>query len=160
MDARISSHNTPSLRSKVRVFYRFHPLHGEELEVTRAPRSGQGAVTAVDPSGRRLNIPSWMLFPAAGDLGLSLVATVHPMALVFLADLLQVLLSQAASDSLSATIPRRERRRSRATASARDRSGKAIKRSIGSADGEGTQGVGKTDGGRLGGASQDSGRKG
>ena len=34
------------------------------------------------------------------------------MALVFLADLLQVLLSQAASDSLSATIPRRERRRS------------------------------------------------
>lgn len=47
------------------VFYPFHPLHGYRLRVLRRPAKSDSAVTVVDPIGKRLKIPTWMLLPEA-----------------------------------------------------------------------------------------------
>src|SRR5215472_4273774 len=45
----------------VQVFYPFHPLHGTTLQILRRPKREDGAVCVMDPAGRRLKIPVWML---------------------------------------------------------------------------------------------------
>ena len=61
-DEAILTHNTLSAdTTHVQVFYPFHPLHGYSLRVVRRPKRGDGAVSVVDPAGKRLKIPVWML---------------------------------------------------------------------------------------------------
>ena len=63
------AHNTPSADIQdVQVFYPFHPLHGAWLHVLRRPKRGDGAVCVVDPVGRRLKIPVWMLSPDCAEI--------------------------------------------------------------------------------------------
>ncbi|HEY4959409.1 MAG TPA: hypothetical protein VII29_01010, partial [Terriglobales bacterium] len=50
-------------KTDVQVFYPFHPLHGVTLRILRRPERGDGAVCVMDPAGRRLKIPIWMLLP-------------------------------------------------------------------------------------------------
>src|SRR5213082_806400 len=58
------AHNTLFAESnEVQVFYPFHPLHGSTLQIVRRPKRGDGAVCVMDPAGRRLKIPVWMLLP-------------------------------------------------------------------------------------------------
>ena len=52
----------------VHVFYPFHPLHGITLQILRRPKRGDGAVSVVDPAGRRLKIPVWMLSPDCAEI--------------------------------------------------------------------------------------------
>lgn len=51
----------------VRVFYVFHPHHGLSLRVVRRPALGDGAVCVIEPTGRRLKIPRWMVSPDCPD---------------------------------------------------------------------------------------------
>jgi len=63
------AHNTLSAESThVRVFYPFHPLRGTTLQILRRPKRGDGAVSVIDPTGRRLKIPVWMLSPDCGGI--------------------------------------------------------------------------------------------
>ena len=63
-DAAIRAHNTLSAEdTRVQVFYPFHPLRDAVLQVVRRPKRGDGAVAVVDPVGKRLKIPVWMLSP-------------------------------------------------------------------------------------------------
>src|SRR4051812_35663494 len=62
------AHNTLSADTiDVQVFYPFHPLHGVTLRVLRRPERGDGAVCVVDPAGKRLKIPIWMLLPECAE---------------------------------------------------------------------------------------------
>ena len=90
MDESNTTHNaiSSSCASRVTVHYPFHPLCGQRVEVVRAPRREDGAFTVVDPSGRHLKIPAWMVSRAAGEMKLSAQATIHARALVCLAELL------------------------------------------------------------------------
>jgi hypothetical protein len=68
-DERQDSHNTLSAETHhVRIFYPFHPLYGFSLEAIRKPKSGDGAVSVTEPSGKRLKIPVWMLTPDASHV--------------------------------------------------------------------------------------------
>jgi hypothetical protein len=63
-DADIRAHNTLSAdRAEVQVFYPFHPLYGSTLKILRRPKRGDGSVSVIDGSGKRLKIPVWMLLP-------------------------------------------------------------------------------------------------
>src|SRR5215831_1559160 len=63
------AHNTLSAESThVRVFYPFHPLRGTTLQILRRPKRGDGAVSVIDPTGRRLKIPVWMLSSDCGGI--------------------------------------------------------------------------------------------
>jgi hypothetical protein len=65
----IRAHNTLSVEDKhVQVFYPFHPLHGVTLQIIRRPKRGDGAVSVIDATGRRLKIPVWMLLPDCGAI--------------------------------------------------------------------------------------------
>ena len=56
------AHSTLSAETThVQVFYPFHPLHNCNLPIVRRPKRGDGAVSVIDPTGRRLKIPLWML---------------------------------------------------------------------------------------------------
>jgi hypothetical protein len=56
------AHNTLSAdNTDVQVFYPFHPLHGAALQIPRRPKRSDGAVCVMDPAGKRLKIPVWML---------------------------------------------------------------------------------------------------
>jgi hypothetical protein len=58
----IHAYNTLSVENtSVQVFYPFHPFNGVILQVIRRPKRGHGAVSVIDPTGRRLKIPVWML---------------------------------------------------------------------------------------------------
>src|SRR5262252_5293194 len=59
-DGGTHAHNTLSA-DHVRVLYPFHPLHGATLQILRRPKREDGAVCVMDPAGRRLKIPVWML---------------------------------------------------------------------------------------------------
>lgn len=52
-------------------------------------RRADGAATVVDPSGRQMKIPCWMLSPDAAEVELSTRAEICARALVALADLLE-----------------------------------------------------------------------
>ena len=88
-DAATRTHTTPSVdTTHVRVFYAFHPLHGVSLRVVRRPARGDGAVCVIDPTGRRLKIPVWMLSPEAGDRTIAARAHLGRDALLRLTSLL------------------------------------------------------------------------
>jgi len=76
------------LRKK--VYYPFHPLHGQELEVSCRARRENDWVTVIDPAGVPLKIPTWMLLPEAGRHGLSNEAAISGRAWLGLCDLLGV----------------------------------------------------------------------
>ena len=68
-DGGIRAHNTLSAETThVQVFYPFHPLHGATLQIVRKPERGDGAVSIIDPTGRRLKIPVWMLLPECAEI--------------------------------------------------------------------------------------------
>ena len=59
-DATAARNTLSADTTHVRIFYPFHPLHGYSLRATRKPKRGDGAVSVVDPAGKRLKIPMWM----------------------------------------------------------------------------------------------------
>lgn len=70
------------------VYYPFHPLHRQQLEVVSKTRRGDGAVIVLDPSGMRLKIPVWMLEPDAGRFEICLRPEIGGRTLLALVDLL------------------------------------------------------------------------
>ena len=74
------AHNTLSAEAThVQVFYPFHPLHGSTLRVICRPKTGDGAVTVMRPSGGRLKIPVWMLSSACAEVEILVAVLVKPM---------------------------------------------------------------------------------
>jgi hypothetical protein len=89
-DANIVTHNTLSADvTHVEVFYPFHPLHGYRLRVLRKPKKSDGAVAVVDPIGKRLKIPVWMLSPVAGKAEITSQASLNRESLLSLVALLK-----------------------------------------------------------------------
>jgi len=85
----IHAHNTLSVENtSVQVFYRFHPLHSATLQVVRRPKRVDGAVSVIDPTGRRLKIPVWMLLPDCADIKITERPHLSKEALLSLASLL------------------------------------------------------------------------
>ena len=54
----------------VTVYYPFHPLRRQSLEVLVWPRQAHLSVTVRAPDGSALKIPLWMLEPAAARIEL------------------------------------------------------------------------------------------
>jgi hypothetical protein len=89
VDDASGTHNTRSAdATHVRVLYPFHPLHGCRLQVIRRPKRGDGAVSVLDPVGKRLKIPTWMLSPSAANIKTTEQALLSREALFSLSDLL------------------------------------------------------------------------
>ena len=84
------------------MYYLFHPLHGQELEVACRPRREDGCVTVIDPEGVRLKIPAWMLVAEAARHSLSSGAAISGIALVRLCDLIGVESVQDTADQTQA----------------------------------------------------------
>ncbi len=85
-----SRHNTLSADvTHVEVFYPFHPLHGYRLRVLRKPKKSDGAVAVVDPIGKRLKIPVWMLSRVAGKAEIASQAYLSRESLLSLVTLLE-----------------------------------------------------------------------
>src|ERR1700736_3347033 len=83
------AHNTLSAdNTDVQVFYPFHPLHGVTLRILRRPKRGDGAVCVIDPAGRRLKIPIWMLLPECAEITISQRPHLGKQALLSLASLI------------------------------------------------------------------------
>ena len=98
------THNTLSAESThVQVFYPFHPLHGSTLQVVRRPKRGDGACSVVDPTGRRLKIPVWMLLPACAEIKISEQPNLSKQALLALTSLLAIPLE--AEDQVRDNLP-------------------------------------------------------
>ena len=88
-DEGIHAHSTLSVENTaVQVFYPFHPLHGATLQVVRRPKRGDGAVSVIDPTGRRLKIPVWMLLPDCAEIKITEQPHLSKEALLSLASLL------------------------------------------------------------------------
>ena len=88
-DDGIRAHNTLSAETThVEVFYPFHPLHGATLQIVRKPKRGDGAVSIIDPTGRRLKIPVWMLLPECAEIKITERPRVSKEALLSLTLLL------------------------------------------------------------------------
>jgi hypothetical protein len=89
-DEPIVAHNTLSAdNTHVQVFYPFHPLHGYRLRVLRRPKRGDGVVSVMDPAGKRLKIPVWMLSPGAANIQTNERALLSREALLSLTSLLK-----------------------------------------------------------------------
>ena len=85
------AHNTLSAETQqVRIFHPFHPLRGLSVQVIRKPKRGDGAVTVVDPAGRRLKIPIWMVTPDWADVQIVSQPHLSKEALLGLTSLLAV----------------------------------------------------------------------
>ncbi len=83
------AHNTLSVdNTDVQVLYPFHPLRGVTLRVLRRPERGDGAVCVVDPAGRRLKIPTWMLLPECAETTISQRPHLGKQVLLSLASLI------------------------------------------------------------------------
>jgi hypothetical protein len=80
------------------VYYRFHPLFQQELEVLRSARREDGALTLRDHSGKSLKIPSWMASPASGGMDVSEQAKLRASALISLLELIETHLSNLGTD--------------------------------------------------------------
>ena len=92
----IRAHNTLSAEdTRVRVFYPFHPLRDVVLQVVRRPKRGDGAVAVVDPAGKRLKIPVWMLSPECAAVTITEQAYLSSESLLSLASLLSTRLHAA-----------------------------------------------------------------
>ena len=88
-DVSTHAHNTLSAdNTDVQVFYPFHPLHGVTLRILRRPERGDGAVCVMDPAGRRLKIPIWMLLPECAEIRISPRPHLGKKALLSLASLI------------------------------------------------------------------------
>src|SRR3974377_861216 len=88
-DGGTHAHNTLSAdNTDVQVFYPFHPLHGVTLRILRSPKRGSGAVCVMDPAGRRLKIPIWMLLPECAEITISQKPRLGKQALLSLASLI------------------------------------------------------------------------
>jgi len=88
-DGGTHAHNTLSAdNADVQVFYPFHPLHGVTLRILRRPERGDGAVCVIDPAGRRLKIPIWMLLPECAEITISQRPHLSKQALLSLASLI------------------------------------------------------------------------
>jgi hypothetical protein len=88
-DENIRAHNTLSAENThVQVYYPFHPLRGAILQVVRRPKRGDGAVSVIDPIGRRLKIPLWMLSPDCAAITITEKAYLSKAALLHLTSLL------------------------------------------------------------------------
>ena len=86
----IRTHNTLSPETtRVQVFYPFHPLHGATLQIVRKPKRGDGAVSVIEPTGRRLKIPVWMLLPECAEIKISERPRLSKEALLSLTSLLR-----------------------------------------------------------------------
>src|SRR5262249_22146617 len=82
-------HNTLSAdNTAVQVFYPFHPLHGATLQILRRPKRGDGTVCVMDPAGRRLKIPVWMLWLECAEIRISPRPHLGKEALLSLASLI------------------------------------------------------------------------
>ena len=82
--------NTPSAKTKtVKVYYPFHPLSGQELEVFTWYSTDGNAVTVLDRSRRSLKIPYWMLSIEAETTKLSPHSVISVRALLSLCELLE-----------------------------------------------------------------------
>jgi hypothetical protein len=57
------------------------------LQILRRPERGDGAVCVLDPSGRRLKIPVWMLLPECAEIKISQRPHLDTAALLSLASL-------------------------------------------------------------------------
>ena len=85
------AHSTLSAETThVHVFYRFHPLCSSTLQIVRRPKRGDGAVSVIDQTGRRLKIPVWMLSPEAAGTVISEQIHLSKEALLSLASLLSL----------------------------------------------------------------------
>jgi len=83
------AHNTLSpSNTDVQVFYPFHPLHGATLQILRRPKRGDRAVCVIDPGGRRLKIPVWMLSRECAEIVISERPHLGKEALLSLASLI------------------------------------------------------------------------
>jgi hypothetical protein len=83
------AHNTLSpSNTGVQVFCLFHPLHGATLQILRRPKRGDGAVCVMDPGGRRLKIPVWMLSRECAEIVISERPHLGKEALLSLASLI------------------------------------------------------------------------
>ena len=88
-DGAIHAHNTLSAENThVQVFYPFHPLHGVSLQIVRRPKRGDGAVSVVDPAGRRLKVPVWMLLSDCAKIKITERPHLSKKALLSLTSLL------------------------------------------------------------------------
>jgi hypothetical protein len=106
-DATIRAHNTLSAEdTRVRVFYPFHPLRDVVLQVVRRPKRGDGAVAVVDPAGKRLKIPVWMLSPECAAVTITERPYLSSESLLSLASLLSTRLHAADQicDNLQQTV--------------------------------------------------------
>ena len=84
--------NTLSVETThVQVFYPFHPLHGTTLQIVRRQKRGDGAVSVVDPTAKRLKIPVWMLLPECAEINITELPSLNKKALLSLASLLSTL---------------------------------------------------------------------
>ena len=88
------------------VFYPFHPLRDVVLQVVRRPKRGDGAVAIVDPAGKRLKIPLWMLSPECADVTITEQPYLSSESLLSLASLLSTRLHAADQirDNLQPTV--------------------------------------------------------
>jgi uncharacterized membrane protein YgcG len=85
----IRAHNTLSAETThVEISYPFHPLHGATLQILRRPKRGDGAVSIIDPTGRRLKIPVWMLLPECAEIRITDQPRLSKEALLSLTSLL------------------------------------------------------------------------
>lgn len=71
------------------VFYPFHPLCGQELEIVH--ERGDGAVMVIHPAGYHLKIPTWMTSSEAANFSLSEKVVIRPKALLTLTRLIEAL---------------------------------------------------------------------
>src|SRR6201982_1853404 len=58
------------------------------LRILRRPERGDGAVCVMDPAGRRLKIPIWMLLPECAEIAISKRPHLGKQALLSLASLI------------------------------------------------------------------------
>src|SRR5215470_11116586 len=68
-------------RSTVKVYYRFHPYAGQELEVIHNPVHACEWIIVRTPRGSSLKIPRWMVHPAASEMVISPNAILSASAL-------------------------------------------------------------------------------
>src|SRR6516162_7327553 len=66
----------------------FTKLHGVTLRILRRPKRGYGAVCVMDPAGRRLKIPIWMLLPECAEITISQRPHLGKQVLLSLASLI------------------------------------------------------------------------
>jgi hypothetical protein len=117
VDGGIVTHNTLSADvTHVEVFYPFHPLHGYRLRVLRRPEKNDGAVAVVDPVGKRLKIPTWMLSPAASSAKIGPRAFLNRESLLSLVTLLKSIHSENRDNLLSTSADASKGDRDAATA--------------------------------------------